>query len=63
MNLEEAEALMKDVEVTPNSKPILIEAFKNSFTNRRAWIVKQKPLVSEIIERFPRFLDFPEAVC
>lgn len=60
MDAEESEVLMREVEVTDSSKAVITEAFKNSFWIRRNWIVKQKPLASEIFERFPRFRDFPE---
>lgn len=53
---------MRETESTEQSKGLLIEAFKNSYVSRRSWIVKEKPLVSEILERFPRFRDLLEGV-
>ena len=30
--------------------------------NRRAWIEDEKPFISEILLRYPRFMDVPELV-
>ena len=30
---------------------------------RRAWIVRTSPTISDILQRYPRFADVPDAVC
>ena len=40
----------------------VIRAMERLAPNRRAWIDQQKPFLSKILYRYPRFMDIPELV-
>lgn len=48
---------MRVSEVTENNKDSMEAAFKATYKTRRNWILNDKPLVCEILQRFPRFRD------
>lgn len=49
---------MKDIESTLEAKGEIIEKMEKTFNFRNSWIKKKNPGPDEIIEDYPKLLDF-----
>lgn len=49
---------MRQTEPTEETKAEIIENMEKTFFFRNNWIKRQRPSAEEILEDYPRFLDF-----
>ncbi|CAG0900053.1 unnamed protein product [Cyprideis torosa] len=62
-SLEEKEKWMRlSRPSSKNSEKEHLEGLRSTFKDRRLWIQAKKPMVGEIIERYPRLGDLPDAI-
>lgn len=59
----DTEAKLRERRTTFTNKDELLSMMEVTRGVRRAWIVKTSPSVSDILQRYPRFTDVPDAVC
>ena len=59
---EEEELVLFCKRTSVYNRQDIIQAMGKSFQNRRNWIQKELPCVSEIMNRYPRFRDTPGLV-
>ena len=43
---------------TNSNKPLITMYLKETFLNRRQWILEQNPTIFEIFEKYARLLDY-----
>lgn len=58
---EELQSFCKNA-VGDRNRQAVIKAMEQCAPNRRIWIEEKKPFLSDILRKFPRFLDIPELV-
>jgi len=59
---QESERLMREQRPNITNKSELLRMMDATRVERRAWIKKSKPSMTDIVRRYPRLLDMEEAV-
>jgi len=59
----DAEAKLRERRPTNTNKDELLGFMEETRAVRRRWILKQSPTISDILTRYPRLADMPQAVC
>ena len=62
LQLDYAERNLRECQPTGTDNDELLELMRVTRTNRRAWIMDHQPTITDIIQRYPRLIDVPQAV-
>lgn len=60
--VEEEELILFCKRSCLGNKNEILQAMEKCFPNRRNWIMKTSPTAHEILDRYPRFQDYPAVV-
>ena len=61
-HVRDAEGLLRERRPTAANGDELLELMRVTRNVRRNWIVSHRPSITDIIQRFPRLTDLPNAV-
>ena len=61
-SVQDAERNLRERRPTATNNDELLELMRVTRNNRRAWIMEHQPTITDIIQRYPRLIDLPQAV-